>query len=627
MLQTSKDAGNKFAKRAITVLGIFIFSYTLVRAYLLSITWDESYTFTEYIKNGIILQDRMDGMSANNHLLNTLGGIFFTNLFGVSEFTLRISSLIAHLLFIIYSAKFVLRTGNKWLSISAFIVLNFNPFMLDFFSLSRGYSISLGCMMGSLYYFYLFHINGLKKREAVLSLLFGITGTFGNLTLLNYTIVLFGLIILLIIWNNYEADPSIGNVMMSSLKKMIIPSILMIIFLCLTLPLSLELRNAGALFMGGETGLWKDTLGTIVPRLLYVDVNYWMIRLTKGFFLIITASALILVGWKHYKKQRNNENLFLGSLLLLLILILISTVVQHRLLGTLYLIERAVLFLFVIFNLILVFFVYELQKRDSTLKHLLSLFAIIVLMHFLYSFNLKYVYEWKDECETKQMIRDLEKTKYTQKGRFNITLGVPLALESGINYYRTSNGLYWLNQTMRTKEINYLNDYLYLRPQDISKYDSIEIIQEYPVTKNILARPKYPFTHSKVLLDTILSNIFNIEPATEYSPGIEIELDSTFIQKNNILSCKVSTSVKQPFSGNVFFIISLENKNGNYFWINERINDFYTSKNDLKKEAFFTAIVPKEIKDKDKLKVYIWNPNKQSFLLESMQVRWIHYSY
>src|SRR6266576_1918258 len=100
---------NKATIRMLFVAGVLIFTYTALKAYLISITWDESQSYHEYIKNNIVLFGKYDSISANNHLLNTIGGIFFTTIFGVNEFTLRITSLIAHLFFLYYSARLVSR--------------------------------------------------------------------------------------------------------------------------------------------------------------------------------------------------------------------------------------------------------------------------------------------------------------------------------------------------------------------------------------------------------------------------------------------------------------------------------------------------------------------------------------
>lgn len=628
------NAKNKTATRMLFVFGVLIFTYTVLRAYFISITWDESQSYHEYIKNNIVLLQTYDMLSANNHILNTLGGIIFTNLFGVSEFTLRMPSLIAHLFFLFYSAKLVSTFGNKWISLSAFLILNLNPYLLDYFSLARGYGLSLGLMMPSIYYLYLLHVDNYKTKYAMAALLFAELATLGNLTLLNYCIVLFGVISILMSYNNFKTSNNFSLSIPNTLKQMLLPAFLFAIFMWFILPISFGLKDANALFFGGEQGFWKDTVGTIIPRLWYgLDFTYWLQRLTKGFFLLILLTSTLFVGIKHAKNKKTNANLFLGSLLLLFFLIILSTIVQHYVLGTLYLIERGVLFLFVLLMLIFVFFINELVVERKKFQSVIHVVAIIVFIHFMFSLNLKYVYEWKDDCETKEMLKDLEKLKQQPTEKFNLCIGVPLALESSINYYRIVNELSWLNQVMWSKKINYLNDYFFLRPNDLAtaNKDSLEILKTYPVTKNVLAKPKYPFNKTAVILDsTILLNtnetFFNLESAIEYSPGYTHIFNDSLLGKNTVLSCKIDFQAPKKFTGNVYLITSYQNKEGVYLWVNTRINDFFFDI-DKPSTAYFTSIIPEQVKTGDELSIYIWNPNKQEMQLKKMQLKCINYSF
>ncbi len=625
---------NKTVEKMLFVFGVLIFTYTTIRAYIISITWDESQSYHEYIKNKIVLLHTYDHMSANNHILNTLGGIFFTEIFGVSEFTLRIPSLIAHLFFLFYSAKLVSNFGSKWLSLSAFLILNLNPYMLDFFSLSRGYSLSLGFMMASVYYFYRLHENNFKTKYAIVSILFAEIATLGNLTLLNYCVVLYGVILLLFAFNNFNTHKPIPLSIKQTIKQMLLPTLFVALFLWFVLPISFELRGVGALFFGGEKGLWKDTVGTIVPRLWYgLDFSYWLQRIAKAVFLLILLSGTIYVGLKWAKKRITKQNLFLSSLLLLFFSIILATVVQHYLLGTLYLIERAVLFLFVLLMLIFVFFVNELYFERKTFQSIMYVFATIVFVHFLFAFNLKYVYEWKEDCETKEMLADLEKMKTQPAEKFNISIGIPLVLESSINYYRGVNNLSWLNQAMRSTQINYLNDYFFLRPVDfeLANKDSLEVIKIYPITKNILAKPKYPINKKTVIIDSIL--ILNTSEASfrsgeivEYSSGHHYILNDSLPKKNSILSCSLDFKTAEKLVGNVYLIMSYENKEGMYLWINMRINDFSFVPNKTA-TAYFTTSVPQEAKVGDELKIYVWNPDKQPLCINKMHLKWIKNTY
>src|SRR6476620_6522561 len=109
-------------------LSSFLFLYVFVRACKLSITWDEAYNYLEFTRKGILSPYFFNGVAANNHLLNSWLTYFITEIFGVSEFTLRIPNLIAYILFLFYTAKISNEFSSKLFKISAFIILNINPY-------------------------------------------------------------------------------------------------------------------------------------------------------------------------------------------------------------------------------------------------------------------------------------------------------------------------------------------------------------------------------------------------------------------------------------------------------------------------------------------------------------------
>jgi hypothetical protein len=608
-----------------------IFCYTLARALLLSVTWDESQSYREFIQNGVIVPEVYDMMAANNHTLNTAGSIFFIKLFGTSEFTLRITVLIAHLFFLLFSARLVLKLNSRWLIVSAFLVINLNPFLLDFFSISRGYGIANGMMMASIYYLYCFQNEGLRTKDAVLVILFAGLASLGNLTLLNYCVVVYGLIFLLLVSRHFRENKA--KAIAGIIRQMLFPTFLLALLFWFIIPISFDLRAAGALFLGGSSGLWTDTLGTIVPRLWYnLDLSYWLIRLTKAFFFVVMFSAGALVLMKYLRKQLPERGRFLALLLLLFVLIILSTVVQHYLLGTLFLIERGVLFLFILFTLILVFFIDQLSSEKKKLGALMHLSAAAVLIHFLCSFNLKYVYEWKDDCETKEMLSDLERIREKPRERFNISLGMPLSLESSINFYRIVRHYDWLSQAMRSKRVNYLNDYFLLTPreQEYADRDSLEILKTYPITGNILAKPRYPFKKAQIVLDSTIrlsgGDFFRLDSAMEYSPGFKITISDTLPVRNSVISFRLLFRADRELLGNVQLIAAYADSTGLYSWIPVKLNDFYKTAGE-EAELCYTAVIPDQAKKGDILSLYIWNPFHQEVYLKEMQLRWIRHEY
>lgn len=140
----------------------FIFIYVIIRAFILDLTYDEAYTFLY-----TIVRDPPFFYSSSNHLLNTILVTIFTSFLGHSEIVIRIPALLGCFLYLIgvyYISKLIFK--NKIFSLINVVILTLNPAMLDFFSLSRGYSLALGFMMGGLYFFTrtLLNVGSSKKN-------------------------------------------------------------------------------------------------------------------------------------------------------------------------------------------------------------------------------------------------------------------------------------------------------------------------------------------------------------------------------------------------------------------------------------------------------------------------------
>jgi len=145
---------NSMALKVCFIFAIILFTYGTYRACVVGFTWDESFSYLNYSRNKIFMLEHLSMMDANNHLLNTWSNIFLIKLFGVNQIVLRLPSLISHILFLFYSYKIVAKLQNSLLIIFGFIIINFNPYVLDFFSLSRGYGLSLGLMVASVYWLF-----------------------------------------------------------------------------------------------------------------------------------------------------------------------------------------------------------------------------------------------------------------------------------------------------------------------------------------------------------------------------------------------------------------------------------------------------------------------------------------
>ena len=619
------------------ILSALIFLYVFIRACVLSITWDEAYSYIEFVRNGIVVLDKYEGMSANNHILNTALMIFFTKAFGLSELVLRIPSLIALFFFLFYAIKFVKHIDNKLVAVAAFIILTVNPYLLDFFCLARGYGLSIGLMMCSLYYFYLLHIRSKKNTNAILSVLLAFLAVLANFVLLNYCIVLFGLIVALYVYTALKPGDPARTKLLTVAKGLFIPVVLMLLLFVFVVPIAVKLKGAGALFFGGNRGFWADTISTVTDRCFYeLGYSYWLQRLSKGCMFLVLAAASALVMVRLSRKQLSGNALFLLSLLLLLGLCSLSTIVQHELMGTLFLLDRTALFLVVLFNLVFVFFVAEAGKAWKQAAIPAHVAAGLLILHFCLSANFSYVLEWKPDANTKEMLADLEKIRVTPEGKETVSIGIPLVFDPAINFYRDKNNLTWLNTAWRYKTTDMRQDYFFLSPKELSTMnkDSIEVLKTYPGTEHVLAKPKYPpkairaaYTR-KMTFENEPQKQFVIDEKVEYGPAFSyIVNDSITPGKQAVVAFYAEVSAPDLQADNLIMVISFQTAAGDlYSWQKAYVKDFIR-KPGQGYRASFTCIVPSEIRSRDEIKAYIWNPEKHKLLVDKMQFQWLEYMY
>jgi hypothetical protein len=624
---------NKITKLILFVLGGLLFSFTAVKAYLLSITWDEAYSYIGFIRRGYYYQGKLETMSANNHLLLTWLDIQFVKLFGVSEFVLRIPALLAHLLLLIYSAKLLSHLKNKWLIISGFLIINLNPYLLDFFSLARGYGLSIGLMMASIYYLYIFQ-QEFKNKFAIYSMLFGALSVLANFVLLNYFLGAFSCIFII---HALKAIDSIktGAEKISFWKNIWKPAVVFVSLVAFVVPIAFDLRAAGALYFGRENGFWKDTVHTSMECWLYkMDYPNWIFKVIGAFIIATLVAAFVLVIVRFLKKQFTIHNSFLISILMICLFCAASTIAQHLLLGTLYLVDRTALFFTVLFPLVFVFLIHELTIKKVQAVFLSYAVLGFVVFHSVNALNMKYVFEWKPDADTKVMLSDLDKIKVVAPEKGNININIPLLYESGINFYREKNHLDWLNIALRTKERKLSDEYYFLSPTELEKLDlnSIEILKTYPTTGSVLAIPKNGWKHPRICVQQQLT--FEKEPEQRYFIDSEKEYcntityivpDSMAAHKHNVVVLEALVMATDAEKSDVKLVISLESaQGGTTSWSGVSMLDYIDKPGEWKKGILTTAL-PEDIKAGDKLLMYFWNPDKQEIYAKELRFKWLRY--
>ena len=111
--------------------GAFAIVWAVGRAYVQSVTLDESDTYFWFVANSDVFYP-----FPNNHVLNTLLIWVTTHVFGLSSLTLRMPALLGAVLYAFWFCYFLCQSLT--LPFPVFLCLIYNPFLLDFYGGGAG---------------------------------------------------------------------------------------------------------------------------------------------------------------------------------------------------------------------------------------------------------------------------------------------------------------------------------------------------------------------------------------------------------------------------------------------------------------------------------------------------------
>ncbi|MBL4658622.1 MAG: glycosyltransferase family 39 protein, partial [Flavobacteriales bacterium] len=344
------------------ILGALLLIFTVAKASMTSLTYDEAFTFIYYLPQDFMrIFSFAAPYSANNHILSSLLMKVSQNLFGSSELALRIPSLLAHVVYICLTIAF-LRKLSPLLLIPGFLLLNTNPYLLEFFALGRGYGLAICLMMGSLL-MWIKYRETQKVRAYTLCLILAGAAAFSNFSLL---LVVASILLL----HNYEGLLS-GKIstrspialLSSGLKHNKINLIFLVILVMVFYEPIRRCIKFKLLYHGGVTGFWPESIMTLLQFSLY-DASYttWLLNPLSWFLMaVLIISMGLLVNSIRVKVKENDStpNWKMDFGLLFVLIILICTVANWSF-GNKYVIDRGALFLYPLIVLILLTMLDEL---------------------------------------------------------------------------------------------------------------------------------------------------------------------------------------------------------------------------------------------------------------------------
>ena len=408
----------------------------------------------------------------------------------------------------------------------AFFLLAFHPFVADFYSLARGYSLGLGLMIWGIYFTFQrarCPRSSKKPGYTFLSVIL-LAGSVGaNLTFL---VPFLSVICLHLFWGLGDGFLSadrkencfgrLRGLLSNTIWPMLPGGMLLLLFLK---PIERMIR-LNKFWYGGSANFWQDTLASLVQVTLY-GKNYFqgeILPMGQWFLAVLYFISVCLLCLGLIKPRKRPLDSLLFIIIILLSLNVFFIILQHYLFKTKYVIDRTALY----FIPLLLFLTAILWKEGISysnrgLRILVGYpFYLLIFLfgfHFLSCLNLSYCLFWKYDASTQKMMHQLMAINGPREGSFKIKAN--WIFEPAIDFYKIK---YHLNRPKEIdrnapeekpdyyylwipREEDFLNQYGFkiintVRPihrdnEWIPQFD-LKVIRKYDISETCLAIGKIP---------------------------------------------------------------------------------------------------------------------------------------
>lgn len=465
-----------------------MFSTNVFRAWTQSITHDEAFFQSLFLTGSPFrLFDRYD---ASHHILHTILCKISISLFGLSEFTLRLPSLLGGLLYLVMLFRLSRRLfGDGLLFLLSVSLLALNPQVLDYLSAARGYSLALALFLWALYQMVEYawaasgpgggHLDSSRVYKAGIALALSVAS---NLTLLiPGTALALIFLSVLVADGAMGGDPSAARRLSSAIDSFVVPGVV-IAFVIVILPLlkshpvdfqfgvpSLGASIAGLVWASLDHHPLSGRLAAVLPGTAFLRLTFVKVLVPAVFAATFLGCMVALRRWVRRGSFRDLELadqflLLCGGSMLFAVGMLIAT---NRLFQAPYPYYRTGLYLIPLFVLTALMLWVSIRKCRvlSLLTGLpLAAVALFCLVRFMAEFQVTRYSEWGFDAATKRIVH-LIRERQAKQPRGSVRVGGSWMLEPGINFYRRLYKLDWMQPVIRkTPDGSY--DYYVLTDED-----------------------------------------------------------------------------------------------------------------------------------------------------------------
>jgi hypothetical protein len=393
------------------LIGLIAWSIIWYKAIYIPLTHDEVATYLYYFNFNVWELMMYPDPWPNNHILNSILAKFSLLIFGQEVWAGRLPNVLSFLLYFLAIYKFSLFIfKDKWwwvLCTASFFI--FNPYLLDFFSLCRGYGLSISIMFYSLWIL----VRGFQEKKEKWSwwaLVLSMLSAYANFTLLVFWCATIGMLGMYF-FNQYSGKQKRQQLY----KKLGILVASSLAFLTLIYNPIHKMQSTNQFEYWQSNGFYKDTIISLVDT---VRAGVRMIGVSNEYFGLLAVLIFLLAGATlFYQWGRQSWQWLQGQVLFVAWTILTATILvniaQTVILGTPNLTGRTALFLYPLFiGVAASFFAFLMRGKNYRWMTFMAIILIVLkLWHMERALQPDRVREWWYDANTYQVMKFIEEDK------------------------------------------------------------------------------------------------------------------------------------------------------------------------------------------------------------------------
>lgn len=600
------DRRTRWEAWCFAMLASLAFAYVFARAARVPLVHDEANSYFHYVHSGTWVPFHSKWDAANHVLVMAIGNVS-NALFGPSPMSLRAFSVLSFLLFVGCAWHLGARIKDPVLRWTCWAGLLLMPFVIEFFSLFRGYGPSFALLLLSVVALLRFLKTGRTSSMVLASIAIG-AGVLANLSLLPMWALVMSVLVLRFGHGVSSASARSrlqcmlhgfpGRVLALALG--LAPGLWMVAF-------GMGLRERGLLYYGSDRGLITGSFASLRERLVPTLSD------AAGLSICIAVGALLTVALMVVIHQRTvREHALLVLLCALLYAELVGRIVLGEFFGVLYPKDRAILHIFPLILVAIAAALDVLALRVPALRWA-SLPLLLLPAFTIMGANFHRTVQWPEESISDAIHQAVRERQAASERGLLIAGASPLAViwehtlltsEADLPTLHPSQELPpWADLALgdaRKPELWQKDFDVLLGPDDSGQW---------------LLGPRKQFQH-RLLLDSAVQvpstanefiEFFADSLSLETATGLIVDLEGVFHGSLGARSeCMLVVQVARPQSANVFYrAIPIQNQWGRQNARNMR----------------FTVGVDPVPQGDERLSVYVWNIGGQAVEVRSGRLR------